>query len=480
MMQYKNIDISALQSFPLRNLRQPILDKIETRIKDSGYNPARPLSVFQKDNQFYVADGNHRLHVLHTLKIESVPCVIYEDVDPYTLAVKCNQDEDTYAPMDVFDWVDLISKMKSDGLTQAAIGDRIGWSESKTMQYSALLKNTLTDVLILAQTYQEGRVSDNLTNVSFNFTEGWFRNSGIYDLNEEHQMALMEWFLDEEKGKASNKKIREKVEYFKNIESQIALIDELLSPEIESQDLRDAVLRGEYNDKRLQEVISRLNEGAKNRAIFGIDALEGLRSLPANSIDLVVTDPPYGVDYVPSRKTGNPRFHDKKEDVLAYLDLVFAEIKRVCKENAHIYCFSGWMNLFEVRELLKQYFHVPYYTLTWKKNNHTPCDFKTEYASNDEQIIFCKMPNGDERKLNAPVSRRVIDCAIPQNKTHDCQKPVELLKALIENSSGQNEVVLDPFAGSGSTLLAAAESGRYYIGFEIETKYEPEFKRSLP
>jgi site-specific DNA-methyltransferase (adenine-specific) len=89
------------------------------------------------------------------------------------------------------------------------------------------------------------------------------------------------------------------------------------------------------------------------------------------------------------------------------------------------------------------------------------------------------MPHGDERHLNNPCSPDVLEYAIPQNKYHDCQKPIELLQYLIENSSGKGEVILDPFAGSGSTLIAAAKCGRYYIGFELEKSYEPPFKRFL-
>jgi len=194
---------------------------------------------------------------------------------------------------------------------------------------------------------------------------------------------------------------------------------------------------------------------------------------------MVLTDPPYGVDYIPSRKTDNPTFDDKKENVLEYLDLVFKEIKRVCKENAHIYCFSGWENLFEFRQILGKYFKVPGYNLVWVKNNHTPCDFRNRYASKNELIIFCKMPNGDERKLNEKVSPDTFSFAVPSEKVHDCQKPLDLLKYLIKNSTGKGEVVLDPFMGSGSTILASSQEGRYYIGFEKDKKYESYLKRSL-
>jgi len=141
--------------------------------------------------------------------------------------------------------------------------------------------------------------------------------------------------------------------------------------------------------------------------------------------------------------------------------------------------FCGCVNAFEFKRILSKHFEVHDNWLTWVKNNHTPCDFKARYASKYEIIWFCTMPNGKERKLNNPVSPDVLEFAIPQDKVHDCQKPEPLLEYLIKNSSSSGEVVLDPFAGSGSTLLAAAKCKRYFIGFEKEDKYSSDFLRKL-
>jgi len=414
---------------------------------------------------------------LQELGIEEVPCLI-RDGDPYKLAVECNADEDTYAPMDLFDWLDVIGRLRSEGLTQEQIGERIGWSRKQVSDYVRLLDNVAPEVSGLARAHRDGRGAENAPNGAM-FTEGWFRNSGIYELQPEYQRRLMEWFIEEQKCKPAPKMVQKQAEYLKGIQEQAALVETELASEIDRAELLAAVNRGEYTTKRLQEVINRLNEGAKNRALFGVDALEELRKLPDNSIDLVITDPPYGVDFVPTRRMGNPSFDDNKEPVLDCLDKVCVELKRVCKANAHIYVFSGYTNAFEFKQILEKYFFVHENWLTWVKNNHTMCDFKRRYASKYEIIWFCKMPNGDERLLNSECSPDVLEYPIPLNKYHDCQKPVELLKYLIQNSSGKGEVVLDPFAGSGSTLLAAAETGRYYIGFEIERSYEAPFKRRL-
>lgn len=95
--------------------------------------------------------------------------------------------EDTYAQVDLFDHLDTIDTLRKNGHTQKEIAEILSdgqeeWSESKVKQYSALLNNVVTDVLDTAREHQEGRVTDEVTDVTFEFTEWWFRNSGLYDL----------------------------------------------------------------------------------------------------------------------------------------------------------------------------------------------------------------------------------------------------------------------------------------------------------
>lgn len=75
----------------------------------------------------------------------------------------------------------MIGRLRNEGLTQAEIGDRIGWSRSAVSQYIMLQDKVATSVLDLAKQHQEGRVAESATHVAFNFTEGWFRTSGLYD-----------------------------------------------------------------------------------------------------------------------------------------------------------------------------------------------------------------------------------------------------------------------------------------------------------
>jgi DNA modification methylase len=139
-----------------------------------------------------------------------------------------------------------------------------------------------------------------------------------------------------------------------------------------------------------------------------------------------------------------------------------------------------------VRSVGEQYFDVTEVPLIWAKRNHAPTrdaerGFEKMYAHQYEPVLVCRMPNGDSRRLNGGVCSNVLQHRRPSGdgRYHDAQKPRSLLKELIENSTGKQETVCDPFAGSGSTLLAAADAGRHYIGFEQTDTYRDRFTREL-
>jgi len=482
-MEYKELKLTELKPFKIRDLRDNVIIKLTERIK-KRFNLARPLSVVKDNDNYIIADGNHRYKVLKELDIKKVPCVIYEDRDPYNLAVECNQDEDTYAPMDLFDWLDIIGRLKDD-YTQEEIGNKIGWSRSKVKKYSALLSNIkVPEVREISKKYQKDRGTNEVPNGTFNFTERWFRDSGIYDLNKDNQLEFMEWFTKTKKCKAGKRQVQKKTESLKEIQEQIELLvsemPEIEEKEREENKLKEAIKNGEYTTGRLKEVIEKYKNKAKNKALFGVAALEEIKKLEPNSVDCVIFDPPWGIGFKNFRDNEKPDYGLEMNEVEDLLTTAVTEIKRVSKANAHIYTFFS-MEVFEkFYNLLDKNFITNKTPLIWAKNNHNPCDYKNKYAQIYEPILFCKNEN-EKRKLNNSVSPNVLnfDKVNGQDKYHDSQKPIELMEYLIKNSTSVKETVLDPFMGSGVSLLAAAKNDRHFIGFEKETVYEGNFKRIL-
>lgn len=214
------------------------------------------------------------------------------------------------------------------------------------------------------------------------------------------------------------------------------------------------------------------------------DMLLELRQLSDNSIDCLVTDPPYKIvsggctkplgGVLGSVTSGilNRNINNVKTGSLFdYNSLSFAEwlpeVYRVLKPKSHAYIFISGRRLNELtNEALKTGF-IWQNLLVWKKQNVTPNKW---YMNQCEFILMLR--KGGAKNINDMGSTTCLEFLNPTgNKTHPTEKPVDLLKHLILNSTKENETVLDPFMGTGNTGIACIDTNRNFIGFEIDTKF---------
>lgn len=211
--------------------------------------------------------------------------------------------------------------------------------------------------------------------------------------------------------------------------------------------------------------------------IYNINALEGFKNISDNSIDLIVTDPPYktitGGDSNganserPKGMLGGNRKLFKHQNNIKISDWI-PELYRVLKEGTHCYIFTNALNLKEMLNESEKAGYKLHNLLVWEKNNCTPSQF---YMKNCEYILFLR--KGKAKWINDIGGSKTVHKFnnIIGSKIHPTEKPVELLKYYILNSSNENDLVLDPFMGSGSTAQACIETGRNYLGFEIDEEY---------
>lgn len=142
------------------------------------------------------------------------------------------------------------------------------------------------------------------------------------------------------------------------------------------------------------------------------------------------------------------------------------ECYRVLKQNTHIYVMTNFLNLQPyMAEMQKAGFEL-HNLLIWEKNNATPNRW---YMKNCEYIIFGR--KGAAKSINNCGTKTVMRFSNVKDKIHPTEKPIELLKTLIENSTNPNDIVLDPFGGSFSTALACLMTGRKIISYEIDSEY---------
>lgn len=205
--------------------------------------------------------------------------------------------------------------------------------------------------------------------------------------------------------------------------------------------------------------------------MFNDDCRNVLKNLPDSSIDMVLTDPPYAIDFVSSWKaSGKETFNDTKDDIIPLLNDVCKLLQVKCKPDAHLYFFSSWMSYTYFEDIISKYFDISN-VLIWAKNNTSLVDFDKRYGFSYEQIIFCKQKGNNDRMLKNRSSKDVLNFNRIANPDHTCEKPVDLLEYLIDNSTVKNELVVDCFAGTFNTMVAAKKLDRSYIGIEISEDF---------
>lgn len=216
--------------------------------------------------------------------------------------------------------------------------------------------------------------------------------------------------------------------------------------------------------------------------IYNEDCLIGMKDIPDNSIDLLVTDPPYktisggvmkdtsigGYGISVLKKNDGKIFEHNDINIHDYL----VECFRVLKEGGHAYIMTNVLNLFDLhREALRVGFKL-HNLLVWEKNNANASRW---YMKNCEYTLFLR--KGNAKRINNASSKTVHKFNnVLKTKNHPTEKPVELMEFYITNSSNQGDVVLDPFMGSGTTAVACLNTGRNFIGFELDENY---YKKSL-
>lgn len=183
---------------------------------------------------------------------------------------------------------------------------------------------------------------------------------------------------------------------------------------------------------------------------------------------LVVTDPPYGIETHRTREGGKD-YADGEDYSIDLFRAVCCLMAPKLDPQAHLYVFAGYSHVHTFKAILGEFFDVQDNPIVWVKDNHTMCDFAKWYPNKHEYILFAKM-RGSTRPLASCVPD-VIECGRQRDTAHSAEKPVKLLQQLVEQSSVRGELVFDPFAGSGSTGVAALGASRHFLGFELSEEW---------
>ena len=203
-----------------------------------------------------------------------------------------------------------------------------------------------------------------------------------------------------------------------------------------------------------------------------IDCLELLKSLDNNSIDLVITDPPYLINYKTKRcnnkehKFCNVIQNDNNPDLITK---VIKELHRVMKDNTAGYMFCNFDKVDFFKKEIEKHFKIKN-IIIWVKNNWTAGDLKAQFGKQYEMIILF---NKGRCLFNGKRLTDVwnFDKVVGKKQLHQNEKPLDLIKQAIGKHSKEGDLVLDCFAGSNTTGLACLKTNRSFVGCEIDKEY---------
>ncbi len=209
-----------------------------------------------------------------------------------------------------------------------------------------------------------------------------------------------------------------------------------------------------------------------------IDAIDWLKTLPPESVDLIVTDPPYESLEKHRAKGTTTRLKVSKASSNEWFEIFpnerfeefVEEVFRVLKKNAHFYLFCDQETMFAIKPIAENAGFKFWKPIVWDK---VAIGMGYHYRARYEFILFFEKGKRKLKDLSIPdvlEFKRVW-------RGYPTEKPVELLKVLITQSSETGELVVDPFFGSGSTMVAAESLGRSFMGTDI-APYAHEYCRS--
>lgn len=218
------------------------------------------------------------------------------------------------------------------------------------------------------------------------------------------------------------------------------------------------------------------------RSLLNEDSKEVISRIPSNSVDLILTDPPYNIG---KHSTGNiplPGRSPMNNDVADWDWVDFNpedwadEFIRILKPTGNLFIFTSYNQIGRWYNCLDHKFDTSNFMI-WHKTNPAPKIFKAGFLNSCEMIFVCWNKGHTWNFISQAEMHNFLEspiCMRPErlsNPKHPAQKPVSILKKIITIASNQGDIVFDPFMGVGSTGVAALDLGRKFIGVEINKTY---------
>jgi site-specific DNA-methyltransferase (adenine-specific) len=453
-------------------------------MRAEGYNGSYPITL-EADRRTLV-DGGHRIAAARLAGVGEVPYLLKPDgVSSIYHTVRCNRDGATTDEHDVFDLAELCWHLaEEEGWTGQQIADELRWGDKATVTRHVNIKKKLcpsawilTRNPDLATDDEDGVVNRKLTIV--NWQESHFRTflkhlswSDGDDIAAKNQVEVVE---------ACQKRYKDKdkitAQWIGDIACRYGWYTELekyvlenLSGEVPEEDktgLIESIYANAFGKKldernkgKLVAAVAVLNEKALGIKLYHGDAFEVVPQLEDGSVPLVTTDPPYNVTEEEWDKIGTD------EEYLDFTRRWLAAVRPKLAKDYHLFFLCAKKYRADIEILLREEGWPILSRLTWwHKNMSKGRDVTEKFISASDEIFHCGThplnwhPDWDEKRQD------VLEFAVPQSnfkegKHHPTAKPVELFELFVKIGSKPGDLVLDLFAGGGTTGQACTNVGQ--------------------
>ena len=240
------------------------------------------------------------------------------------------------------------------------------------------------------------------------------------------------------------------------------------------------------------------------------DCISEIKKLPENSVDLIFADPPYNLQLdknkVLYRGNGTKIVSVKDEwdsfgsfeDYDSFSEAWIKECQRVLKPTGSFWVIGSYHNIFRIGKILQDLDFWILNDVIWIKKNPLPQMSGTRFCNAHETLIWAQKKRNGQYTFNYELMKQINNekqmrsdwsfsiCLGPErlrhkngDRVHSTQKPEKLIERIILATSNKGDLILDPFAGSGTTLAVAKKHERNWIGIEKERKYFPYIEKRL-
>jgi site-specific DNA-methyltransferase (adenine-specific) len=484
--QITNLPITELQPHP-RNprlvMREDVIMSIQAGLS-GGFLPCYALQVWPINGTYQVLSGHHRLEAAKRAGLTEAPCFVRDDIDEdqaYMVLATANA-QGELSPLEIGCHAYGLGHGSAKDYA-AAVGVDAGYLSRVKNAYEVLkltqvnfpdVKDKANHLAAIHKLPREcwgiaAKVmmrGDKSAKDTAAFVENWkqcfeaVKETGwLEGVNESGESILAELLAADEMTLATIRRCLGTLEDIK------ALVEK---NSIDAEPLQAFLASSPKTHRQFvefqQELLASLFE---SKSSWNLGRWQDhLEKLEDGSVSLVLTDPPYGMEYRSNYRKERHEAIEGDDSTDAFLESLEAMISKM-KDNAHLLAFVNWKNETEFIRACEKCGLAVKSSIVWVKNNTGMGDLDGAFAPKHERIIHAV--KGSPKLFTRTAD--VIECARVDSSRHPTEKPTQLLRLLIEACTVKGQLVADPFGGVASVAVAAKESGRDYWACEINEKY---------